>query len=224
MVSVSGLILRAGICSIMLSLLACSGTPPESAEPAEDPVPAIQQVATDATIHPGLSASLPAYRDPVVQEWSLYNSRCRGASFDEVACQKRDALSSQVEARGWCYERGPQGGMDWISCDESGRYESVGVNAEGVQSQGSPSDEWYLVGVRTGECALLSAILGVSTPEAVAALYASQGRPLRIVNRNEVFARLQEAGNDEDPGMALVRGRSNCDFALARIGRGRSEN
>jgi hypothetical protein len=225
MVGVAGPILRAGICLIMFSLLACSGAPPESAKPAESPVPAIERLAAEASVDLGLSASLPAYRDPIVQEWSLYNSRCRGGAVDETACQKRDALSSKVEARGWCYERGPQGGTDWISCNESGRYEDADLLAEGPQPRGSVSgDEWYLVGVRTGECALVSAILGVSTPEDVAALYASQGRPLQIANRTEVSARLREAGNDEDPGMALVRGRTNCDFALARLNRGQSEN
>lgn len=224
MLGVAGPILRAGICSIMLSVLACCGAAPESATPTESPSPAMEQVDTGAPVDHGLSASLPAYRDPVVQEWSLYNSRCRGASFDEAACQKRDALSRQVEARGWCYERGPEGGMDWISCNESGRYEDAAPLAEGAQSQDPLSDyEWYLVGVRTGECALVSAILGVSTPEDVADLYASQGRPLQIANRNELFARLQEAGDDEDPGMVLVRGRTNCAYALARLNRVHSE-
>src|SRR6478672_10962431 len=219
MAGVAGVILRASICSILFSLLGCNGAPPESPVPAENPAPTIQRVAAEPPVGQSGSASLPAYRDPVVQEWSLYNSRCRDASFDEIACRKRDALSIQLEARGWCYERGPQGGTDWISCSESGRYEEAGVNAEDAQPQYSRADDdWYLVGVRTGECALLSAVLGVSTPEEVAALYASQGRPLRIATRNEVFARLQDAGNDEDPGMALVLGRSNCDFALARLG------
>lgn len=225
MISGVGLILRGGLCLIMVSLLSCSGAPPEPSERPSEPAQAIEQVVADPRVDSGLSASLPAYRDPVVQEWSLYNSRCRGAAFEEAACQKRDALSSQVEARGWCYERGPQGGMDWISCTESGRYEDAGLNAEGRGSQGSRADEeWYLVGVRTGECAPLSTILGVSTPEDVASLYASQGRPLQIVNRSEDFARLQESGNMQDPGLAMVRGRPNCDFALARLSQNQSGN
>jgi hypothetical protein len=220
MVGVVGLILRGSVCSILLSLPACSEAPPESTATPPNPTPAIEQLTHEEAGADDLSASLPAYRDPVVQEWSLYNSRCRDASFDEVACRKRDALSIQVEARGWCYERGPKGGTDWISCSESGRYEEASLNGEDAQPQDPPSDDnWYLVGVRTGECALVSAVIGVSTPEEVAALYSSQGRPLRLATRNEVFALLQEAGNPGDPGMALALGRSNCDLALARLGR-----
>ena len=108
--------LGAAMGPVCMALFGCSDPQSGPVSPRGDT--AVPAPASELSRAFALSVSLPAYRDPLVREWASYNSRCRDTTPDEAACQARDALTGEVEERGWCYGRGPGGGSDWMSCDE----------------------------------------------------------------------------------------------------------
>lgn len=168
----------------------------------------------------GASANLPAYRDPLVKEWMRLHSLCRGPAPYQAYCDQRDALDEEVRSRGWCYARGPEGGHDWLSCDETtpngdGSYSSRWSATYDAVLEEDP--DWYLVATKFPGCARLEAILGVATPEDLVALYERNGISLEIAHQTELTAQVRESGNEADPGMGLVRGRLNCEIALLRL-------
>lgn len=110
------LLLRAAVSASSMVVFGCSDQQPTNLKPAVE-VAFIEPAATNTAVDAATSASLPAYRDPVVQEWARYNSSCRGSASDKDACRARDTLTAKAEARGWCYGRGPGGGLDWVACD-----------------------------------------------------------------------------------------------------------
>ncbi len=192
------------------------------------PVPSARAEAT--TQAESAPASLPAYRDPVVQEWSRYNSECRGGSGanSDLACTKRDNLTLEVEARGWCYARGPEGGFDWLGCSEvaetaareeqeSRRKLDLIGNVVPPRSSASSERLWYVAAGKLGRCEDLRTSIGVSTPDGVVSLFAANNMPLEFVRRDDLIVIVREAGNPNDPGMAFVRGYESCLSALALL-------
>ena len=110
------LLIRAAVSASSIVAFGCGDQQPTNLKPAVE-VAVIEPTAGNTAVNAAAYASLPAYRDPVVQEWARYNSSCRGSASDKDACRARDTLTAKVEARGWCYGRGPGGGLDWVACD-----------------------------------------------------------------------------------------------------------
>lgn len=172
------------------------------------------------------SAALPAYKDPVVREWADYNSACRGSAGPEsnLACQKRDALTRSVEARGWCYERGPSGGHDWLRCAPSTRPTEVAENRRKLDAIGldpppqanphSGDQRWFVAAATLGRCEDLVSSFGVFTPDEVVVLFAANGMPLEVTRRDAEMVLVRDAGNPADPGMAFVKGQPECEAVV----------
>lgn len=175
---------------------------------------------------PPTSVSLPAHSDPIVQEWSRHNSECRGGSFPDnrAACERREQLTPEVEARGWCYARGPEGGFDWLRCsevlavDRSERDHRRKLDmASSPSSDPSPSNldqRWFVAAPKYEKCEELRVSIGVSTPDEVVTLFANNNMPLQYTRRDEDLVLVRQAGNPLDPGMAFVRGMENCEATL----------
>ena len=109
--------LWAEIVPICMGLAGCN---PQSGASSQNQEAAVSAPASSNILRAAeLSAARPAHGDPLVREWARYNSVCRDSTQDEGACRARDALTVKIEERGWCYDRGPSGGLDWISCDQA---------------------------------------------------------------------------------------------------------
>ncbi|RYG80359.1 MAG: hypothetical protein EON59_15215 [Alphaproteobacteria bacterium] len=190
------------------------------------------QETSDAEILPprgAASAALPAYDDPVVMEWAEYNSACRGNAGPDSnsACQKRDALTRSVEARGWCYERGPSGGHDWLRCPPSTsskeeaetrrKLDLIGVDSPPQPNPHSGDQRWFIAAAKLGRCEDLVSNLGASTPDEVVVLFAANGMPLEVTRRDAEMVLVRDAGNPADPGMAFVKGQPECEAVVEAL-------
>jgi hypothetical protein len=77
-----------------------------------------------------------------------------------------------------------------------------------------PSEPWFILATKIGECRSLHVMFDVDTPEAVMKLFADVGHPLEIAGDKGDYVLLKLAGDPNDPGMALVRGARPCNDFL----------
>ena len=175
---------------------------------------------------PSVTSHLPAYDDPIVQEWARYNSECRDRPLTEGAasCQQRERLTPLVEARGWCYAREPGGVYDWLHCSEASAYEAE-VDSQSQTYPGASSEpmapsrrSWFIASTRG--CPSLNGAFGVETPEEVVSLFSANGIPLRFRRKDDEMVLVQDARNANDPGMAFVHGEEECLSVAAFLGAG----
>jgi hypothetical protein len=81
-------------------------------------------------------------------------------------------------------------------------------------SAAQPSEPWFILATKKGECRRLRAMFDVDTPEAVMTLFAGVGHPLEVAGDKGDYMLLKLAGQPNDPGMALVRGAGPCNEFL----------
>jgi len=170
--------------------------------------------------------------EELLRRYDVENEGCRGGSGDDPetdrACERREQVSAQLQAAGWCYGENAAYGyqMEWRRCGDPRFATLAGAEAaadadrtdHSATAAAAPAQDpdaaWYVISGKTNECVSVATLFGVETPEQVAAAFAREGQPQQLSRGGELTIM---RANSADPGMAFVRGEASCRVAQAAI-------
>jgi hypothetical protein len=100
----------------------------------------------------------------------------------------------------------------------SGKLSIAGNVPTQAPTSASADAMWYVIAVKLGQCVRVSDAFQVNTPDDVAAMFEKEGQPLEYARKDEMIVRLRNrAKSASDPGMAFVRGKQNCEWAMMMV-------